>query len=114
MGLFAKYGLEVELSRETSWTHIRDKVINGDLDAAQSPSTLPFLANLGLDSDPCSCVSAMVLSLQGSAITLSRQLWDHGIRDLPSLREYIHRIWGKRTLTIGVGFMFLSGDLFAA
>lgn len=105
-GLFAKYGLEVELSREASWAHIRDKVINGELDAAQAPATLPFLANLGLDSDPCSCVSAMVLSLQGSAITISRQLWEEGVRDLPTLRQYIHERWGKHTLTIGAGFAY--------
>jgi ABC-type nitrate/sulfonate/bicarbonate transport system substrate-binding protein len=105
-GLFAKYGLDVELSREASWAHIRDKVINGDLDAAQAPATLPFLANLGLDSDPCSCVSAMVLNLQGSAITISRQLWREGVCDLPTLREYIHERWGKHTLTIGAGFAY--------
>ena len=52
-GLFEKYDLEVQLQRETSWSGVRDKVIHGDLDAAHAPATLPFLANLGLESDPC-------------------------------------------------------------
>ncbi len=31
LGLFAKYGLRVELSRELGWATIRDKVIHGEL-----------------------------------------------------------------------------------
>src|SRR5215471_2879029 len=80
-GLFDKYELDVELQREASWANIRDKVIYGELDAAHAPATLPFLSNIGVESDPCACVSAMVLSLQGNAITISRQLWDQGVHD---------------------------------
>src|SRR4029434_8357054 len=89
-GLFEKYDLEVQLQRETSWANIRDKVIVGELDAAHAPATLPFLANLGIESDPCACVSGLVLSLQGNAITISRQLWDEGVRDAITLREKIY------------------------
>jgi len=107
-GLFSKHGLDVELRRETSLATIRDKVINGELDAAQAPATLPFLANLGLDSDPCACISAMVLSLQGNAITISRRLWDEGVYDAVTLREHIYRAWGRRTYTFGVVFPLSS------
>src|SRR6266436_9481813 len=86
-GLFAKYEVEVELVREASWANVRDKVINGDLDAAQAPATLPFLANLGVESDPCACVSGLVLNLQGNAITISRRLWEEGVRDAITLRQ---------------------------
>lgn len=110
-GLFAKYGLEVELQRETSWANVRDKVIFGELDAAHAPATLPFLANLGIDSDPCACVSGLVLSLQGNAITISRQLWDEGVRDAATLRERIYRNWGKRTFTFGVVFSLSSQEI---
>ncbi len=34
LGLFAKYGVNVELSKEASWANIRDKVLNGELDGA--------------------------------------------------------------------------------
>src|SRR5579871_4640724 len=88
-GLYEKYDLEVHLQRETSWANVRDKVIQGELDAAHAPATLPFLANLGIESDPCACVSGLVLSLQGNAITLSRKLWDEGVRDAAGLREHI-------------------------
>ena len=110
-GLFEKYDLEVQLQRESSWAGLRDKVIYGDLDAAHAPATLPFLANLGLESDPCSCVSGMVLGLQGNAITLSRRLWDQGVRSPETLRERIYKDWGKRTYTFGVVFSLSPQEL---
>jgi ABC-type nitrate/sulfonate/bicarbonate transport system substrate-binding protein len=103
-GLFQKYELKVELRRETRWSTIRDKVIYGELDAAQAPATLPFITNLGLDSDQCACVAGLVLSLQGNAITISRHLWDEGVRDALTLRDLIYRNWGKRTYTFGIVF----------
>lgn len=110
-GLFEKYGLEVQLQRETSWANVRDKVIYGELDAAHAPATLPFLANLGIESDPCACVSGLVLSLQGNAITISRDLWEQGVRDAAGLREKIYQSWGKRTFTFGVVFSLSSQEI---
>src|SRR5258706_14454777 len=108
LGLFEQYELEVELRRETSWSNIRDKIIYGELDAAHAPATLPFVANLGLDSDQCACVSGLVLSLQGNAITISRQLWDEGVRDAKTMRELIYRNWRRRTFTFGIVFPYSS------
>jgi len=110
-GLFDKFDLDVVLQREGSWATLRDKVIYGELDAAHAPATLPFLANLGLESDPCACVSALVLSLQGNAITISRRLWDAGVRSAETLREQIYRDWGKRTYTFGVVFSYSSQEV---
>jgi ABC-type nitrate/sulfonate/bicarbonate transport system substrate-binding protein len=109
-GLFSKYELEVELRRELSWADVRDKVINGDLDAAHAPATLPFLANLGVESDQCACVSGLVLSLQGVGITISRELWEMGVRDASTMREQVYRTWGKRTYTFGIVFPFTGQD----
>jgi len=103
-GLFDKYELDVQLRRETRLSNIRDKMIEGQLDAVHAPATLPFITNLGIDSDRCACVTGMVLSLQGNAITISRHLWDEGVRDGKTLRDLIFRNWGKRTFTFGVVF----------
>lgn len=103
-GLFDKYELNVQLHRETRLSNIRDRVIEGELDAVHAPATLPFITNLGIDSDRCACVTGMVLSLQGNAITISRHLWDEGVRDGATLRDLIFRNWGKRTFTFGVVF----------
>jgi ABC-type nitrate/sulfonate/bicarbonate transport system substrate-binding protein len=110
-GLFHKHEIEVELVRETRLATLRDKVIEGDLDAAHVTASLPFLANLGIEADPCSCVAGMVLNLQGNAITLSKRLFDEGVRDAATLHEHIFRSWGKRTYTFGVVFP-LSSQLF--
>jgi len=101
MGLFKKYGINVQLQRELSWKNIQDKVTRRQLDAGQAPGTLPFLINLGLTPQKSDCVSSMVLSLQGNAITISRSLWNAGVQDAQSLREHI--IHDKRTYTFGVG-----------
>jgi len=103
-GLFEKYELNVQLRRETRLSNIRDRLIEGELQAVHAPATLPFITNLGIDSDRCAAVTGMVLSLQGNAITISRQLWDEGVRDGRTLRDLIFRNWGKRTFTFGVVF----------
>ena len=105
-GLFQKYEVRVELRRETLWASIRDKMVNGDLDAAHAPATLPFITNLGIDSDQCACVVAMVMSLQGNAITISRELWEKGVRDAAGLRDQIFQHWGRRTYTFGIVFPY--------
>jgi ABC-type nitrate/sulfonate/bicarbonate transport system substrate-binding protein len=101
MGLFTKHGLAVELQRELSWKNIQDKITRRQLDAGQAPGALPFLINLGLTPEKGDCMSSMVLSLQGNAITISRALWDAGVRDAETLREHI--VHDKRTYTFGVG-----------
>ena len=101
LGLYKKYGLAVELRRELSWRNIQDKITRRQLDAAHAPATLPFLINLGLGPEKCACVTGLVLSLQGNAITISRELWNRGVRDAESLGRHIMR--DKRTYTFGVG-----------
>ena len=103
-GLFDKYELNVQLRRETRLSNIRDRMVEGELDAVHAPATLPFITNLGIDSDRCAAVTGMVLSLQGNAITISKHLWDEGVRDGRTLRDLIFRNWGKRTFTFGVVF----------
>lgn len=101
LGLYKKYGLAVELQRELSWGNIQYKITRRQLHAAHAPASLPFLINLGLTPEKCACVAGMVLSLQGNAITISRDLWNRGVRDAESLGRHIMR--DKRSYTFGVG-----------
>src|SRR2546430_1473477 len=75
LGLFARHGLEVELWREIGWATIREKIIYGELDAAQAPAPMLWSAQLGLGCPTCEVLTALVLSLNGNAITFSRALW---------------------------------------
>ena len=79
LGLFARHGVRVELSREVGWATIRDKIVYGELDAAHAPAPMLWAAQLGLGSvalPPCS--PALVLNLHGNAITLSERLYADG------------------------------------
>ncbi len=73
-GFFAKQGLSVDLSRESSWANIRDKVCTGMLDGAQMLAAMP-LASV-LDGSHCQpMVTALSLDLNGNAITVSKELY---------------------------------------
>src|SRR5262249_35848929 len=98
-GLFRQYGLEVELQAQGSWKHVHDKIIHGRLDAAASPAMLPFLMTLGLTPEQCHCLTGLVLSLQGDAITVSRELWRLGVRDAHTMRQQLWEDRGKKTYT---------------
>src|SRR5580698_3203620 len=80
LGLFSKYGIDVELHREVGWATIRDKVIYGELDAAHAPAGLVVAASCGLGSVQAECLTALVINLNGNAITLSQALWKKGVR----------------------------------
>ncbi|MBI4662500.1 MAG: ABC transporter substrate-binding protein [Verrucomicrobia bacterium] len=108
LGLFKKHGLNVRLSREIGWATIRDKIIYGELDAAHALAAMPFAATFGLGSIPCECLTALVLNLNGNAITLSNDLWMRGVRDARSLRGEIENARGKKVYTFGVVFPFCS------
>lgn len=108
LGLFKKYGLRVALSRELGWATIRDKVIHGELEAAHAVAGMPVAATLGLNSVACDCLTALVLNLNGNAITLSADLWQRGVRDAATLPAEIARTRGEKTFTFGVVYSFSS------
>jgi ABC-type nitrate/sulfonate/bicarbonate transport system substrate-binding protein len=105
-GLYRKYDVSVELHHEASWNRIHDKIVHRQLEAAHAPAALPFLINLGLTPEKCECLSGLVLSLEGNAITVSRDLWEQGMHDGIHVRDQIVRSRGRRTFTFGVGSAF--------
>jgi ABC-type nitrate/sulfonate/bicarbonate transport system substrate-binding protein len=110
-GLFARHGIDVELRREVGWATIREKIIYGELDAAHAPAPMLWATRLGLDSVPCPVLTALVLNLNGNALTLSERLWEAGVRTPADLRNEARQRSGERKLTFGVVFMFSSHHL---
>ncbi|MBI3881754.1 MAG: ABC transporter substrate-binding protein [Verrucomicrobia bacterium] len=102
LGLFEKFGLDVALHRELGWATVRNKIIFGELDAAHAVVGMPFAATLGISGAKADCVTGLVLSLHGNAITLSDELWQRGVRDGARLRQFIAEHRRERTLTFGV------------
>ena len=111
-GYFAAQGLHVELHREIGWATLRDKIIYGELDAAQAPAPMLWSAQLGLNCPASDVLTALVLNLHGNAITVSRALWDSGARDDEALRAFVRERQQKRqTATFGVVFPYSSHHL---
>jgi nitrate/nitrite transport system substrate-binding protein len=73
LGLFAKYGLNVEVNKEASWANVRDKLLTGELDGAHCLFSMPFSVYTGVGGKAGSEMKvAMILNNNGQAITLSK------------------------------------------
>jgi nitrate/nitrite transport system ATP-binding protein len=102
-GFFAKYGIEeVTLSREPSWKAISEGVATGRLDAAQMVAAMPLSMTLGLGMKaPTPTITALVLSRNGNAITLSQDLYQQGVRTVSDLKAVLSRT-PDRVHTLGI------------
>ena len=49
-GFAERYGLRIELHRQTSWSALRDRLLSGELDAAQGMYGLIYSMHLGIAS----------------------------------------------------------------
>lgn len=98
--LFRRHGVRVELSCEVGWATIREKLLYGQLDATHAISGLALAMRMGLSSPPRRVVAPFVFNLHGNAITLSRDLWNRGVRDAESLNKLIRS--SSRRFTFGM------------
>ncbi|MDP8965442.1 MAG: nitrate ABC transporter ATP-binding protein [Cyanobacteriota bacterium] len=87
-GFFEKHGLEeVTLNREPNWKAIAKGMATGRLDAAQMVAGMPISLTMGAGNNPpLPMVSALTLSRNGNAITLSKHLYDQGVRTLADFK----------------------------
>ena len=73
LGLFEKYGVNVQVTKEASWANVRDKLLTGELDGAHCLFSMPFSVYTGVGGKEGSELKiAMVLNNNGQAITLSK------------------------------------------
>jgi ABC-type nitrate/sulfonate/bicarbonate transport system substrate-binding protein len=107
LALFARHGVRVELSCEVGWATIREKLLYGQLDVVHAIAGLALAMRLGLSTPPCRVVAPFVFNLHGNAITLSRDLWNRGVRDAASLKKLIRSTTGRR-FTFGTVSRFSS------
>jgi ABC-type nitrate/sulfonate/bicarbonate transport system substrate-binding protein len=74
LGLFDHVGLRVNLSAETAWAPLRDKLAFGALDAAQLLGPMPIALAAGLDGVQAPLAVTAGLGVNGNTLTLSRAL----------------------------------------
>jgi ABC-type nitrate/sulfonate/bicarbonate transport system substrate-binding protein len=120
-GFFQARGLNVTLSKETSWANIRDKLAIGVLDGAQMLAPMVVASHLGLGPIERPVVTALSLDLNGNAITLSESLYQQlceidpeGMQEQPVTARPLKKLieqrasQGKPQLTFATVFPFSS------
>ncbi|MFZ2972596.1 CmpA/NrtA family ABC transporter substrate-binding protein [Ferribacterium limneticum] len=84
-----KYGIKIIPTKEASWASVRDKLVNGELDAAHVLYGLIYGVQLGVGGPKKDMSVLMSLNNNGQAITLSNQLKDKGATDGASLAKLV-------------------------
>ena len=106
-----RHGLELELCRQPSWAAVRDKLLSGELDAAQTLYGLVYGVQLGLGGPQSDMAILMTLNRNGQAITLSNQLAD-AVRGGSSLKSALAKLGRKpvfaQTFPTGTHAMWLN------
>jgi len=106
LGLFAKYGVEVQITKEASWAVIRDKILNGELDGAHCLFSMPFSVYMGIGGKAGSEMKiAMVLNNNGQAITLSKDFCGLvGFKDIKRVAAAVKNVQARKEVTFAMTF----------
>ncbi|MBV8167034.1 MAG: ABC transporter substrate-binding protein [Alphaproteobacteria bacterium] len=77
MGLYAKHGLQVSLAKVPGIALIRDKLLNGELDASEQVMPVPISATMGMGSivDPTSVLT--IQNQHGNSLVLAMKHKDN-------------------------------------
>jgi nitrate/nitrite transport system substrate-binding protein len=92
-----KYGIKITPSKEASWAAVRDKLVNGELDAAHVLYGLIYGVQMGVGGPKKDMAILMNLNHNGQAVTLSRKLHEKGVVDGHSLKKLIDKEKGEYT-----------------
>ena len=84
-----KYGIKIVPSKEASWAAVRDKLVNGELDAAHVLYGLIYGVHMGVGGPKKDMAILMNLNHNGQAITLSNQLKEKGAIDGTKLKSLV-------------------------
>ncbi len=98
-GFAQPYGLTLNLQRQSSWSSVRDKLVEGELDAAHGLYGLIYAVHLGIGgSAPKDMAVLMGLAQNGQSISLSRELKAAGVTDPDALGKCVRQSGAKLTL----------------
>ncbi|MCL5040994.1 MAG: ABC transporter substrate-binding protein [Gammaproteobacteria bacterium] len=110
-GFGQPYGLSLQLRRQSSWSALRDRLLTGELDAAQGLYGLTYGMHLGLTAQQTPMTVLMGLNQNGQSIHLSKALLEAGVTDGISLARHIrqspHRLTLAHTFPGGTHAMWL-------
>ncbi|WP_371226623.1 CmpA/NrtA family ABC transporter substrate-binding protein [Pseudomonas sp. QE6] len=102
-GFAQPYGLTLNLQRQSSWAGLRDRLLNGELDAAQGLYGLIYGMQLGLGGTPATEMAVLMgLCQNGQSISLSAPLMRDGVTCAEALRQ--HALHNGASLTLAHTF----------
>lgn len=84
-----KYGIRIIPSKEASWAAVRDKLANGELDAAHVLYGLVYGVHLGIGGPKKDMAVLMTINNNGQGISLSTQMKEKGAVDGASLKKVV-------------------------
>ncbi|WP_252274116.1 CmpA/NrtA family ABC transporter substrate-binding protein [Pseudomonas subflava] len=97
-GFAQPYGLSLNLQRQTSWAGLRDRLLSGELDAAQMLYGQVYGVHLGLGGPATELAILMGLCQNGQAINLSQPLMQAGVTTAEALAARVRQNGAKLTL----------------
>jgi two-component system, oxyanion-binding sensor len=106
LGIFERMGLNVNLSCEAGWATIREKMRHSELDAAHAHASMVYELSCGLGGARAPCLTGLMMSHNGSAISFSNELWNLGARDARSMKRVIDTLKGSRKFRFAVVLKF--------
>jgi len=106
LGLFAKYGVDVELEKEASWAVVRDKILNGEIEGAHCLFSMPFSVYTGIGGKAGQEMKiAMVLNNNGQAITLSKDFCGIvGFKEVNKAAAGVKNVQARKEVTFAMTF----------
>jgi len=114
LGLFKKYGVEVIVTKESSWANVRDKILTGELDGAHCLYSMPFSVYTGVGGKAGSEMKiAMMLNNNGQAITLSNDFCGKvGFKDMAKAGPVVaSKLKAEKEVTFAMTFPGGTHDL---
>jgi len=97
LGFDERHGVRFALTRELSWTGMRDRLIGQQLDAAHALYGMLYGIQNGIGTQQCDMAVLMNLNQNGQNITLSRAL-GNAAHDPSLLRREVHEKGRRLTL----------------
>jgi nitrate/nitrite transport system substrate-binding protein len=114
LGLFKKYGVEVIVTKESSWANVRDKILTGELDGDHCLYSMPFSVYTGVGGKAGSEMKiAMMLNVNGQAISLSNDFCGKvGFKQMNKVAPVVEaKIKAEKEVTFAMTFPGGTHDL---
>jgi nitrate/nitrite transport system substrate-binding protein len=91
LGFDKKYGIKITPTKEASWASLRDKLLNGDIDAAHVLYGLVYGVHMGVGGPKRDMSVLMTINNNGQGLSLSKKIADKGATSLEALVALMKR-----------------------